>query len=404
MNKNKRILGSILLITGTSIGAGMLGLPVVTGLNGFIPSMSSFAICCIITLWSAFIMLDIINVFKNSSNLITMTKHTLGISGATITGFTFLGLFYALLAAYITASGNLFVEINKHCINSQSFIHFAPFIIIFICFPLLMCKIKYIDMFNKCAFIVLMIAYFFLVGLLSYDIKSEYLIMYRGGFFLNSISMTILSFAFHPILPTISNYLFYNIRSLIYIVFMGTLIPLVIYICWEMVLLGVIPISGDLSISVAHNKGVSFSFLLMPILNNYLVTASMWTFSLFAIFTSFLSVSLASVDFFMDAFNFEKNIHNKIKSICLTYVPPIYFAYNYQRGFYMILEYAGVFLIILIGVLPIFMIYTLRYKIGTLLKFKFLNNVYILFTGLIIYIVLIIFIFIKNLGFIEIIT
>jgi tyrosine-specific transport protein len=185
---------------------------------------------------------------------------------------------------------------------------------------------------------------------------------------------------------------------------MGTLIPLVIYICWEMVLLGVIPISGDLSISVAHNKGVSFSFLLMPILNNYLVTASMWTFSLFAIFTSFLSVSLASVDFFMDAFSFEKNIYNKIKSICFTYIPPIYFAYNYQRGFYMILEYAGVFLIILIGILPIFMIYTLRYKIRTLLKFRFLNNVYILSTGLVIYIILIIFIFIKNLGFIEIIT
>jgi len=38
-------IGSILLIAGTSIGAGMLALPMTTGIGGFFPSAILFVIC-----------------------------------------------------------------------------------------------------------------------------------------------------------------------------------------------------------------------------------------------------------------------------------------------------------------------------------------------------------------------
>ena len=41
----RRILGAALLITGTSVGAGMLALPVVTAAGGFFPALTTFLLC-----------------------------------------------------------------------------------------------------------------------------------------------------------------------------------------------------------------------------------------------------------------------------------------------------------------------------------------------------------------------
>jgi len=235
-------------------------------------------------------------------------------------------------------------------------------------------------------------------------IKIENLLSYRGGFFFNSLSITIISFAFHPIIPTISKYLKYNIKDIILVILIGSCIPVFIYIIWEIILLGIIPITGSLSISIAYKNNMTFYSLLFPMLNNYLIIIAMWFFSLSAIITSFLGVSIASVDFFIDAFNLKKNIYNIAKVILLTYLPPIFFYLKFQEGFLTILDYAGIFLIILIGILPISMTYVLKYNRSISFNFSILNNKYILLSGLFIYLIIIVFILIKNIGYIEIVA
>ena len=44
MKKEGSVIGGILLIAGSCIGAGMLGLPILTGLVGFFPSLILFGI------------------------------------------------------------------------------------------------------------------------------------------------------------------------------------------------------------------------------------------------------------------------------------------------------------------------------------------------------------------------
>ena len=39
---NTKIIGGTLLVAGTAIGAGMLALPVLTGMAGFVPSLFLF--------------------------------------------------------------------------------------------------------------------------------------------------------------------------------------------------------------------------------------------------------------------------------------------------------------------------------------------------------------------------
>ena len=77
-----RMIGGILLVAGTSIGAGMLALPVVTGFAGFWPSFGLLLAYWGLMTYTALLILEV-NLWtkKPNSNLITMAEMTLGAPG-----------------------------------------------------------------------------------------------------------------------------------------------------------------------------------------------------------------------------------------------------------------------------------------------------------------------------------
>nr|NGX29103.1 Tyrosine-specific transport protein [Candidatus Anoxychlamydiales bacterium] len=58
MVKSNKFLGSVLLISGTTIGAGMLGLPVMTGFAGFFPTLALLFFFWLYMLVTAFLYLE----------------------------------------------------------------------------------------------------------------------------------------------------------------------------------------------------------------------------------------------------------------------------------------------------------------------------------------------------------
>ncbi len=77
MSKSK-LAGGILLVSGTTIGAGMLALPVVTGMAGLLPTLLLFLVFWIFMTYTALLMLEVNLWMKDHSNMITMAKETLG--------------------------------------------------------------------------------------------------------------------------------------------------------------------------------------------------------------------------------------------------------------------------------------------------------------------------------------
>ena len=53
---NNRMMGATLLVAGTTVGAGMLALPISTGVSGYAVSMATFFLC--------FAFIQIQNAFK----------------------------------------------------------------------------------------------------------------------------------------------------------------------------------------------------------------------------------------------------------------------------------------------------------------------------------------------------
>ena len=60
----------------------------------------------------------------------------------------------------------------------------------------------------------------------------------------SSLTVTTVSFASLMIIPSLRTYFNEDINSLRKAIFIGTLIPLICYIAWDMVILGVIPLEG----------------------------------------------------------------------------------------------------------------------------------------------------------------
>src|SRR4051812_3251044 len=105
MKEYGKVIGGILLVSGTTIGAAMLALPVSTGLAGFFPSLLLLLTCWIVMTYTAFLILEVNLWVGENKNLITMARHTLGKWGEYVGWVTYLFLLYALTTAYVSGCG-----------------------------------------------------------------------------------------------------------------------------------------------------------------------------------------------------------------------------------------------------------------------------------------------------------
>lgn len=102
-----RTLGSVFIVAGTTIGAGMLAMPLAAAGVGF-----SVTLILLIGLWAlmcytALLLLEVYQHVPADTGLGTLAKRYLGRYGQWLTGFSMMFLMYALTAAYISGAGGV---------------------------------------------------------------------------------------------------------------------------------------------------------------------------------------------------------------------------------------------------------------------------------------------------------
>ena len=131
--KNKT-LGSALIIAGTSIGAGMLAMPLTSAGMGF-----GFTAALLFGLWLllAYSGLLFVEVYQTAQRkddgVATLAEKYFGMSGRVISTVSLFVLLYALSAAYMTGGGSLLANVlptdlfgsNDNTLNVYSCFHRA---------------------------------------------------------------------------------------------------------------------------------------------------------------------------------------------------------------------------------------------------------------------------------------
>ncbi len=354
---NSKLIGGILLVVGTTIGAGMLALPVATAQLGFWGSFALLIGCWAVMTTSAFIFLEVNLWLPANSNLVSMAGATMGRAGQAVAWIVYLVLLYSILSAYIAGGGDLF-----HYVLATSGIT-IPLSLSSVIFTVLFGLIVYfgirsVDYVNRGLMFGKMGALVFLILLITPFISAANLASGEFKYIVHptSITVTAVAFASLMIIPSLRTYFGDDIKTLRKAILIGTIIPLVCYIGWDMVIMGVIPLEGTPGLKAIMHSASSNSDLvsaLTTILQKNSVTTLAKFFTSICMATSFLSVSLSLSDFLADGFNVKKQgIKGNAVVFGATFLPPLLVVLFYPNAFLTGIEYAGICCFILMILLP----------------------------------------------------
>jgi tyrosine-specific transport protein len=362
MNRIHRLIGGILLVSGTTIGAGMLALPIVTGFAGFWPSIALFFIYWIYMSFTALLMLEANLWMEEHTNLITMAKRTLGRTGQWLSWIIYLFLLYTLTTAYLAGGGPIFLE----GFESLTGWHFpdwlGPFPLLVVFGFFVYQGAHSVDYVNRLLMLGLAVCYVLMVIFLTPHVKVPLLQHADWSALWIAVSIVSTSFGFHIIIPTLTDYLHRDVKQLRTVLMFGSAIPLLVYISWEFLALGIIPAVGVNGLEEGYQKGIDGATLLGIYLGNGDLSLLARAFSLFAIITSFLGVSLSLRDFLADGLKIEKTAKGRSILYLLTFAPPLLITLLDPRAFLDALEYAGAFgVVTLLGLFPVLMVWRGRY-------------------------------------------
>lgn len=363
--KNKTF-GGILLIAGTQIGAGMLALPITTAKGGITNSLVLFILSFLYMLLTLFLVLEA-NLYEESyeANIITMAKKRLGTIGQFVAWFSFLLLLYSVAAAYISAGGSLLAQVMQSILHEGGTSTWGTMLFVVIFGGTVFFGAWLIDYINRILMIGLILSYLSLLIFVMPHVNLSTVSLGDPRFLFAAVPVVVLSFTSHIIVPSLRTYLHNQVGQLKKALLIGSLVPLLFYIIWEILILGVMPIEGNYGLAKIAAGPYPVATLAEALKNNLGLTwiaFGVASFSFFALVTSFLGVVLALMDFLADGFQIRKSLAGRALLFAITIVPPMVFAFFFPAGFVLALSYAGVFVAILYGILPVIMIWKARYK------------------------------------------
>ncbi|PJD95550.1 MAG: tyrosine transporter [Parachlamydia sp.] len=354
--------GAMLLVAGCCIGAGMLGLPILSALGGFKPSLFLFVLSWLFMSFTALLLLEVNLWFQDEISIVSMAERTLGPIGKIVGWGTFLFLFYSLMVAYISGSGQLITDFLMQTFTIYIPSWFGSLMLSGIFAILIFMGTHVVDRFNRILMAGLIVTYGLLVVLGGMHVNSELLHYQNWSIAPFAIPIMIISFGFHNLVPSLTTYMQRDAKKMQKIIVLGSAIPLLIYVVWEWVILGLIPVGQNETFQAVLDSGEMATNALKKAVGNSWIVDIAHYFAFFAIITSCLGVALSFVDFLADGLNIKKTSAGKSLLLFLVFFPPWFFACLYPYVFLTALNYAGGFgAVILFGVLPAAMVWSGRY-------------------------------------------
>ncbi|STY30054.1 tyrosine-specific transport protein [Legionella wadsworthii] len=354
-----RFIGGILLIVGTSIGGGMLALPVANAATGFWQSSIFLFLCWVIMTLGAFFILEANLYLPRGKHMVSMAQATLGNLGLLAAWVSYLFLLYTLLSAYISGGADvlnsLLLKIGFHLADWQ-----ASFLFTLIFGLVVYGGIRYVDYVNRGLMFGKLAVYVLLVVLIAPHIEIQHLRHGDVKYISGAIMILITSFGFAIIVPNLRDYFDDDIKQLKKVIFIGSLIPLICYLAWDLVIMGALPSEGSQNLeSLMQNPHTTSALagLLSAKVQNSIISALFNFFTSICMLTAFLGVSLCLYSFLADGLKMRERGSHGIGLFLLTFAPPLLIVIYYPGAYIHALGYAGIFCIILLLLLPALMCY-----------------------------------------------
>lgn len=355
------IIGGSLLIAGTTIGVGMLALPIATGPGGFLPSILIYLVCWAFMLCTGLLLLEVCTWMPEDANLITMAGRLLGRPGKIACWFIYLFLFETVMIAHIAGGGGITSEIFSGELAKIPAMVF--YVILFS--PVVYMGTKMVDRLNLFMFSGVIISYLLFIAVSVNHVDLSKLTTVNWGKAWLAIPILFTSFTYQVIIPTLVAYMKRDFKKVRKTIIFGTSIPLTVYLVWQILILGIIPIEGPNGLIEAKMQGLNAVSPLKHFVQSHWVVGIGKAFGFFAMTASYIALALAFVDFLADGLKVEKKGYRKVVLCLMVFTPPLLISIIRPDIFLEALGYAGgISCAILFGIYPPLMVWIGRYQKG----------------------------------------
>lgn len=352
-------LGGMLLVAGTAIGGGMLALPVLTGLAGFIPSLVLYLLCWLFMASTGLLYLEACLWSDKETNFLSLATRTLGKTGRYFTWVVYLFFFYCLTLAYIVGCGDLFSELSSGSFSSA----IGSWLFVLLFAPFVFLGTKAVAPLNIILMVGLGLSYFTFIALGFHHVDNNLLLNRDWSQMFVALPVAFAAFGYQGIVPTLVHHMERDAPRIRLAILLGSMLPFLTYVIWNWLILGIVPVEGTQGLKAALIQGKNAVHPLKDVLNTPFLYIVGQFFAFFALVTSFFGVTLGLFDFLADGLKIDKNKKGRLFLSALIFLPPLAIASYYPGLFLVALTYAGGFgSVILLGLLPILIVWVGRYR------------------------------------------
>jgi len=349
--------GATYLILGTCVAAGMLSLPIVTAEYHFLLTAIMIISAWFIMSLGAWCLLQVNITMPRGANFLSMSQATLGMPAKVITWFVYLALLYSLICAYLSASGDVLQALLQYAqLTIPRWL--ATLITAFMLGYIVYLGIHSVDMTNRFLMSTKFIICMLLIGSLLPFTQVSKLLLGNWNFHWHAWLVIITSFGYASILPSVRDYLHNDKKQLTRVVFLGSIIPMMLYFLWVAVIQGALPRFGSYGLAGMNNSANTNSLLMsaMASLTHHdIVKTISIAFISICFVTGFLSVSTSLMDVLTDGLKREKQGRHRMGIALIAFLPPIGIVIFDPAIFTRALTYAGYCCLYILVGLPIAM-------------------------------------------------
>ncbi len=350
-----KTLGSTLIVAGITIGAGMLAMPLTSAQMGF-----PLSVILLIGLWLllSYSALLFVEAYQKApakdAGIAALAEQYFGILGRIIATVVLVLFMYAILVVYALGGGNIL----KAFVGNET----ASICLFVVVFGLVVTfGTKAVDGLTRGLFALKLVVFALVLFLMLPKASLENLgnLPLNYALFISASPIFFTSFGFHVVIPSINKYLDGDVKLLKRSIILGTSLPLIAYIIWQLATHGVFPQSQFVEIINADPTLNGLVEATKQVTGSTLISSAVRIFSAFALITSFLGVALSLVDTLDDLLKRVNISSNRTALSLLTFVPTLLIALFYTN-FLSVLSYAGQMFTFYGLILPIAIVWKLR--------------------------------------------
>lgn len=276
---------AIAILTGTTIGAGFLGLPYVASKSGLVVGIIHIVILGLIILFTNLCLGEVSLRTKRDHQLTGYAEKYLGKKGKAIMFFAMLFGIYSALLAYLVAQGESISYILSNTTQYALHLGIIFWILMFVILYLGLTALKRLEDFGI-IFVLIIITLILLISL--QDIKPENLTYINPNFLFLPFGVTLFAFLGFSVMPELEQVLKRQKDRMKKAIIVSGVISMLAYIIF--------------TFSVVSTFGVETPEIATMALGKIFILLGILT-----IFTSFLALSFAIRDMYIFDFKFSKN-------------------------------------------------------------------------------------------------